>query len=71
VKDEGLENDLLARLAGDPAFAAVKGEIPSLADAARHIGRAPSQVTEFLDAEVEPVLARHRGAAGLAAELRV
>jgi len=71
VKDEGLENDLLARISGDPAFAAVKGEIPSLADASRHVGRAPSQVAEFLAAEVEPVLARHRGAAGLAADLRV
>jgi adenylosuccinate lyase len=71
VKDEGAENDLLARIAGDPAFAAVKGEIPSLADPARHVGRAPSQVVEFLDAEVAPVLARHPGAAGRAADLRV
>ncbi len=71
VKGEAGENDLLERLAADPAFAAVKGDLPSLADPARHVGRAPSQVTEFLDAEVEPVLARHRAAAGLASDLRV
>jgi adenylosuccinate lyase len=71
VKGEGAENDLLARIAGDPAFAAVKGEIPSLADASRHVGRAPSQVAEFLAAEVDPVLALRKGAAGPAADLRV
>jgi adenylosuccinate lyase len=71
VKDEGKENDLLERLAGDPAFAAVRAEIPSLADPARHVGRAPSQVEEFLSAEVEPVLQKYRGVLGMDADLRV
>ncbi len=71
VKDEGLENDLLERLAGDPAFDAVKAEIHSLADPARHAGRAPSQVEEFLSAEVRPVLDRHRAVLGMDADLRV
>ena len=71
VKGEGAANDLLERIASDPAFAAVKDEIPSLADASRHVGRAPSQVAEFLAAEVEPVLARLGGTAGPAGDLRV
>jgi len=71
VKGEGASNDLLERLAGDPAFAAVKGELGSLADPARHVGRAPSQVVEFLDAEVEPVLARSGGKMRPSSDLRV
>jgi adenylosuccinate lyase len=71
VKSEGKANDLLERLAGDPAFAAVKAEIPSLAEPARHVGRAPAQVVEFLDHELRPVLARHRAVLGMAAEVRV
>ena len=71
VKDEGRENDLLERLAGDPAFAAVKDEIPSLADPARHVGLAPAQAARFLEAEVAPVLRRHAADLGAAAELRV
>ena len=71
VKGEGLDNDLLQRLAADPAFAAVKEEIPGLADPRRHIGRAPSQVEEFLAEEVRPVLERHRAVLGMAADPRV
>jgi adenylosuccinate lyase len=71
VKGEGAANDLLERIAGDAAFAAVKGEIPSLADPRRHVGRAPSQVTEFLDAEVAPALARLKDAVVRPSELRV
>ena len=71
VKDEGKENDLLARLASDPAFAAVKGEIPSLADAARHVGLAPAQAASFLESEVAPVLARLTSAPAPSADLRV
>jgi len=71
VKGEGAPNDLLERIAGDGAFAAVRDEIPSLVDPARHIGRAPAQVDEFLAAEVKPVLERYRGDLGMGAELRV
>jgi adenylosuccinate lyase len=49
-------NDLLKRLAEDPAFADVKDEIPALAVPARLVGRAPRQVDAFLAEEVEPVL---------------
>jgi len=71
VKDEGADNDLLDRLAGDPAFAAVSGEIPALAEPGRHVGRAPEQVAEFLAGEVAPVLERHRALLGRGGELRV
>jgi adenylosuccinate lyase len=57
VKDEGLDNDLLARLAEDPAFAAVRDRLPQLCDARLFIGRAPQQVDAFLAGEIEPLLA--------------
>ena len=47
---------VLARLAGDPAFAAVRGEISRLSDPACFIGRASEQVEEFFREEVDPVL---------------
>ncbi|MCK6480592.1 MAG: adenylosuccinate lyase [Planctomycetaceae bacterium] len=71
VKGRGEGNDLLGRLAADPAFAAVKDEIPSLADASRHVGRSAAQVEEFLAEEVEPVLERHRALLGGDEDLRV
>jgi len=72
VKDEGRPNDLLARVAADPAFAAVRARLPELADARRFVGRAPQQVDEFLSAEVEPLLAASRAMiAGASAEVRV
>ncbi|HQL10388.1 MAG TPA: adenylosuccinate lyase [Lentisphaeria bacterium] len=57
VKVEGGDNDLLARLKADPAFAAIKDGLDDTLDPARYVGRAPQQVDEFLAAEVQPVLA--------------
>jgi adenylosuccinate lyase len=72
VKDEGRPNDLLARVAADPAFAAVRARLPELADPRRFVGRAPQQVDEFLVAEVEPLLVASRSViAGASAEVRV
>ncbi|MHC4820243.1 MAG: adenylosuccinate lyase [Planctomycetota bacterium] len=71
VKDEGKDNDLIQRMMDDPAFASVKDEIPELADASRHVGRSASQVDEFLDAEVTPMLEQHRDALGMDADVRV
>ena len=57
VKVEGGDNDLLARLKADPAFATIKDGLDDTLDPARYVGRAPQQVDEFLAAEVQPVLA--------------
>jgi adenylosuccinate lyase len=63
VKDGAARNDMLDRLAADPAFGVPMSDLEALADPSRFTGRAPQQVTEFLDEEVEPVLARYTGAA--------
>lgn len=60
VKQAGEANDLLARLAGDPAFAGV--DLAKALDPARFVGRAPEQVDEFLRDHVEPLRARYAAA---------
>jgi len=62
VKQQGLENDLLERLAADPAFETVRGRLRSLTDPRKFIGRAPSQVSEFLRSVVGPVRRQYRRA---------
>lgn len=65
----GMQNDLLARLKGDEAFAPVRGEIDAMIDPARFVGMAPRQVDRFLAEHVEPALAPYRGKLG--AEVRI
>jgi adenylosuccinate lyase len=59
VAEEGAPNDLLQRLATDPAFAAadIAGVARDL-DPQHHCGRAPEQVQEFLRDVVAPLLAQ-------------
>jgi adenylosuccinate lyase len=64
VKEEGLENDLIARIAADPVFGLSQEDILSELDAARYIGRAPEQVEEFLSDIVRPRLKAYGGAEG-------
>ncbi len=70
VKEFGLPNDLMQRLAGDPAFANVN--LADALDARRFIGRSPEQVDEFVSEVVEPIRQRYAADLNLAAEeLRV
>ncbi|MCU0626313.1 MAG: adenylosuccinate lyase [Gemmatimonadaceae bacterium] len=57
VKDEGVANDMLDRLAGDPAYPVPLDALRSALDPARFIGRSAEQVDEFLAEELEPALA--------------
>ena len=57
VKEEGADNDLMARIAGDAAFAAVHAQLATLTDPRAFVGRAPQQVGEFLAGEVAALLA--------------
>jgi adenylosuccinate lyase len=57
-RTEGGPPDLLDRIAGDPMFAGVAGDLPGLLEPSRHVGRAPQQVESYLAEHVEPLLAR-------------
>ncbi len=69
VKEQGGHNDLLERLAGDPAFGRV--DLTAIMQPRQFIGRAPEQVDEFLAEVVEPLLARYPEAARCDGEVRV
>jgi adenylosuccinate lyase len=56
VKAEGRDNPLMALIAADPAFAAIRDALPGLLDPSRFVGRAVEQVDAFLREEVEPRL---------------
>jgi len=71
IKEEGKDNDLLERLAADPAFARVRSQLPALTDARRFIGLAPQQVERFIARTVDPIRSRHHDARGQKAQLKV
>jgi adenylosuccinate lyase len=72
IKAQGLSNDLLDRIAADPAFGATRAELEEDLRPELYVGRAPEQVDEFMEEWVDPVLARYPEAAGGATpELRV
>ncbi|HEX2209643.1 MAG TPA: adenylosuccinate lyase [Longimicrobium sp.] len=72
VKQHGLPNDLMDRIAGDPAFGVTRAELQEDLRPELYVGRAPAQVDEFLEEWVAPVLARYPDAVGGAApELKV
>ncbi|MBQ8338889.1 MAG: adenylosuccinate lyase [Clostridia bacterium] len=57
VKEEGLANDLLERIAADDRFGLAKEDIEKLLNPADYIGRCPEQVERFIETEVAPILA--------------
>ena len=71
VKEEGAENDLLDRLAGDEAIGMTREEIEAVLDIDEFVGRAPAQVTGFIQEHIDPVLARHKDALGAASDVRL
>ena len=69
VKGEGKPNDLLERIAADPAFGLTLSQLQEVMDARLYIGRCPNQVVEFIQ---EQVLPRLSGAAqGPIGQIRV
>lgn len=71
VKEEGQPNDLLDRLAADPAFSMVRDRLVQSTNPARFVGRAPHQVDEFLEQVVNPIRVRYSHLLGLRATVEV
>jgi adenylosuccinate lyase len=69
VKEQGGRNDLMARLAADPAFAKVN--LTDVLDPARYVGRAPQQVDEFLAEVVEAIRNRYAAETPCRAEVQL
>lgn len=60
VKGEGLDNDLIERIINDPTFNLSREEIESIINPTDFVGRAPSQVVEFIDEYVNPYLEKYK-----------
>ncbi len=71
VKEEGGDNDLLDRLAGDKAIGMSRAEIEATLSMREFVGRAPEQVVEFVSMHVDPILDRHADRMGVASDVRV
>lgn len=59
IKELGLPNDLIDRIAAEPMFGLTKEEIETHLNPVAYIGRCPEQVEEFLGREVKPILERY------------
>jgi adenylosuccinate lyase len=68
---EGGENDLAERLKKSKLLGAVAGRIDDILEPSRHIGRAPEQVVEFVEEEVDPILEKYSELLGATGEVRV
>ena len=71
VKVEGKPNDLLGRIAADPAFGMTIEELRAELVSQNFVGRAPQQVAQFLQNDVQPILDRYRDLLGLEVEIKV
>ncbi|WP_099205718.1 adenylosuccinate lyase [Scatolibacter rhodanostii] len=59
VKQEGGANDLMDRIAGDPAFGVTKEQLSDILQPERYVGRSPEQTVDFLKEVVRPTLAKY------------
>ncbi|ACD52767.1 adenylosuccinate lyase [Clostridium botulinum] len=71
VKGEGLDNDLIERIISDNSFGLTKEEILSIIDAKKFVGRAPSQVVEFIDEYVNPIIESNEKSLKIKSEITV
>lgn len=71
VKVEGGENDLIDRIKKDGMFRPVWDRLDDILDAKKFVGRAPQQTVEFIETEIDPILARHKAELGEQGEVRV
>ncbi|CAL1286206.1 unnamed protein product [Larinioides sclopetarius] len=71
VKMQGGDNDLVERIRNSVYFAPIHDQLDSLLDPTTFTGRAPEQVTEFLEEEVYPLLEHYKDQLDVKAVLKV
>ena len=71
VKEKGLDNNLLELIAADPAFNLTLEELEKSMDPAKYVGRAPIQVTAFLENVIKPALEERKDLLGVEVEINV
>ena len=71
VKEQGKPNDLLDRIAADPAFNITKEALQKVLKPENYVGRSIEQTTEFLNGVIKPILSANEDQIGLTAEINV
>ncbi len=71
VKEEGLENDLVERIANDPSFLTSKEEIMAILQPENFTGRSSDQVVEFVNDHVKPIIEANKDILSEKSELKV
>ena len=71
VKEEGGKNDLVERIAADPAFMVTREEIEAILQPEKFIGRSKEQVEEYLAGIITPLLQENKELLGEKQELSV
>ena len=71
VKVDGKPNDLIERLINDKNIPLSKEEIENMLNPKDFIGRAPEQVMDFINSEVNPIIEKYKDELGLNVEIKV
>lgn len=71
VKVHGKDNDLISRIQNDSHFNLETSDISELLNANKYIGRAPEQVTEFIEEVINPILKENKSILGEKGNLHV
>ena len=71
VKVEGKDNNLFDLIAEDPAFPLGREELEASLDPSKYVGRAPQQVTAYLNDFVNPMLRENEDVLGWKSEINV
>ncbi|MDD4390268.1 MAG: adenylosuccinate lyase [Eubacteriales bacterium] len=71
VKEEGKPNDLLARIAADPAFNIKEEALQKVMRPEKYVGRSIEQTTEFLNGVIKPILSANADTERIVADITV
>lgn len=71
VKEEGKENDLLERIAGDEAFGMTLEQLENIMKPENFVGCAPMQTEAYIEEIVKPILKVNERETGLTGEVKV
>lgn len=71
VKEFGKENNLIELISNDPSFKLSKEEIEAILVPKKFVGRAPSQVQEYYDEYVKPILEKYKDELGFESQVNL
>jgi len=71
VKAEGKENNLISLIESDDMFLPVRGKMDEILNPQKFVGRAPSQVVEFIKNEIDPILSENASVLGEKGEVKI